>query len=106
MDTNEDHDSKPRRMPAATERDIASRGLPNDKESLLFEAIYPDDAYKGQTYWADLPNERADEMNQPPAQRRSWARAGLDMAALQTRSSPPVCRLLPQLCHHWRWIFR
>lgn len=42
-------------MPGATNRDIAFRGLPDAPEDLLHETLYPDDAYKGTTYWADLP---------------------------------------------------
>ena len=47
----------PRREPfvAPTERDVAFQGLPAEHESLLKETLFPDDAYSGQTYWADLP---------------------------------------------------
>ncbi|KIW94511.1 uncharacterized protein Z519_04487 [Cladophialophora bantiana CBS 173.52] len=40
---------------APTERDISFQGLSSEHESLLKEALDPEDAYKGRTYWADLP---------------------------------------------------
>jgi MFS family permease len=43
------------RAPGATQRDIAFNRLPDNPESLLHETLYPDDAYSGTTYWADLP---------------------------------------------------
>jgi len=42
-------------IPGATSRDVAFRGLPQNPDDLLNDTIYPDDAYKGNTYWADLP---------------------------------------------------
>ena len=43
------------RMPGATARDIALRRMPGDPTSLLHESLYPEDAFQGQTYWADVP---------------------------------------------------
>ena len=45
------------RMPGATARDIALGRMPNDPTSLLQESLYPEDAFHGQTYWADLPRK-------------------------------------------------
>ena len=50
-----DHSSL--RMPGATARDIALGRMPNDPTSLLHESLYPEDAFHGQTYWADLPRK-------------------------------------------------
>ena len=30
-------------------------GLPDNPESLLYDTLYPNDAYRGTTYWANLP---------------------------------------------------
>lgn len=60
-------DERPDRqgLPGATNRDVAFLGLPQNPESLLSEAIYPEDAYKGTTSWADLPTkERTIWINQ------------------------------------------
>ena len=45
------------RMPGATARDIALGRMPDDPTSLLHESLYPEDAFHGQTYWADLPGK-------------------------------------------------
>ena len=48
------------RMPSATTRDIALGRIPDDPTSLLYESLHPEDAFQGQTYWADLsPKEQA-----------------------------------------------
>lgn len=45
----------PRHIPGGTARDILFNRLPENKDELLHESLYPDDAYVGETYWADLP---------------------------------------------------
>ena len=35
--------------------EIALTRIPDDPTSLLHEISYPEDAFHGQTYWADLP---------------------------------------------------
>ena len=40
---------------AALQRDILFSHLPDNPDELLHESLYPDDAYEGKTYWADLP---------------------------------------------------
>ena len=45
------------RMPGATARDIALGRMPDDPTSLLHESLYPEDAFHGQTYLADLPGK-------------------------------------------------
>jgi len=70
------------RNPGATNRDIAFARLPEDPESLLHDELYPDDAYKGTTYWADLPaGERTKFVNQQAnAETARELRLVLDMA--------------------------
>jgi hypothetical protein len=53
--TGNDHYIDPRRVPGATQRDVLFNHLPEDKGELLRESLFPDDAYEGETYWADLP---------------------------------------------------
>ncbi len=61
------------RMPGATARDIAIGRMPNDPTSLLHDSLYPEDAFQGQTYWADLPRKeqakRIAEQNNAEAAR-------------------------------------
>ncbi|KIW26445.1 uncharacterized protein PV07_09539 [Cladophialophora immunda] len=52
---NQEHEEPRQDWVAPTERDISFQGLPREHESLLKETLYPDDAFKGTTYWADLP---------------------------------------------------
>lgn len=64
MQEQEQEDQR-RDLRGATERDVTFQGLPAGHETLLNEALYPDDAYKGNTYWADLTaGERAKWVNQ------------------------------------------
>ena len=46
----------PRALAGATDRDIAFQSLPENPEDLLYDTLYPDDAFSGTTYWADLPH--------------------------------------------------
>ena len=49
----------PAKSPAVHHATYSSTEYRTSLTPLLFEAIYPEDAYKGKTYWADLPqNER------------------------------------------------
>ena len=45
------------RMPDATARDMALGRMSDDPTSLLHESLYSEDAFHGQTYWADLPGK-------------------------------------------------
>lgn len=45
----------PQHIPGGTARDILFNRLPNNPGELLREALYPEDSYSGETYWADLP---------------------------------------------------
>ena len=55
MAVNGNHQIDLRSVPGATQRDILFSYLPDDKDDLLHESLYPEDAYEGRTYWADLP---------------------------------------------------
>jgi hypothetical protein len=48
--------STSRQVPGATARDIAFHRLPENPDKLLHESLFPEDAYEGETYWADLPS--------------------------------------------------
>lgn len=62
------------RMPGATARDIALGRMPNDPTSLLHESLYPEDAFHGQTYWADLPRkEQANWILEPKMKQKQRA---------------------------------
>lgn len=54
-DNVDGHLVDPRNIPGATQRDVLFSRLPEDKGQLLHESLFPDDAYEGETYWADLP---------------------------------------------------
>ena len=61
MASRNDNSAPPARA-GSTARDIAFQGLPSDPHGHLQKTLFPEDAYEGQTYWADLP----------PAQRTKW----------------------------------
>lgn len=61
----EEEKINPRHVPGGTARDILFNRLPENPEDLLYETLYPDDAYSGKTYWADLPaGQRTKWINQ------------------------------------------
>jgi hypothetical protein len=49
------HSVNSRHIPGATARDVAFHHLPENPVSLPHESLFPEDAYEGETYWADLP---------------------------------------------------
>ena len=54
-----------RRIPGGTERDVFFSRLPQNPGDLLKEFLFPEDAYLGETYWADLPaGQRTKWINQ------------------------------------------
>lgn len=56
-------------MPGAAAHDITLSCMPDNPASLLHESLFSNDAYKDQTYWANLPRrEQLRSITVPPEQ--------------------------------------